>query len=348
MRYFLSIFAAFVSFSFNLSAQDQCQQACSEEELCRGVFYINDKAINYFSNYPLNQPNDCVKQVIFAIHGTERNSWSRYEAVIDGAKAEKKESQVLVISPFFKTEEDEPKNGEAFWSNHGWKQGNTSNNDRKNISSFAVIDAMIDNVVGQNNFLELKKISVTGHSAGGQFTQLYALTSQSPQTYSQLEFSFLVLNPSNYSYLNQFRPHPWVDNKFEVPVYMKRGQLRMVKKYEDFFGDCASSFNNYKYGLEDRNSYSKNFYDQQLKEQFISRNVFYFLGSKDNLEDEYLNDSCGAKIQGKNRLDRGIKFFNYLNSFYPEHHHAQGIVEDVGHDARQMYLAKVVRDALFN
>lgn len=341
--YLLAFFLSLSSFTEN-----DCARPCTDRDECAWSFYIGLRKVDLYSNYSLVEENDCIKHIVVAIHGTGRDAWQRFDDVSDAVRDGGKGSETLILSPFFKTDEDEDvlEYNDYFWSSDGWKKGNTSNIGRNDISSFEVVDLLLDSVINSNNFDNLSKATITGHSAGGQFTQLYALNSPITSLFPALNFSFLVLNPSNYSYLNDYRPHPTTEGLFEVPVILSGLRLKMKSPYNKTAGDCPNSYNDYKYGLDERNIYSNQFSKSELIDQFIPRDVHYFLGSEDIYQDDSLDKSCSAKIQGKFRLERGNNFFNFLNQFYPSHHHARVVVPGIGHDAEAMYESAEVKSVL--
>lgn len=336
----------FFALASSFQAYADCARPCTSREDCAWSFYIGFKKVDFYSNYSLLEENECIKHIVVAVHGTARDAWSRFDDVGDAVRDGGKRSETLILAPFFKTDEDILDDNDYFWSDEGWKKGNTSNTGRSDISSFEVTDLLLDSVINSHAFDNLNKVTITGHSAGGQYTQLYALNSPITSHFPSLDFSFLVLNPSNYSYLNDFRPHPTIENLFEVPVYLSGFRLRMKSPYNKTAGDCPNSYNDYKYGLNERNIYSNQFSKSELIEQFLARDVHYFLGSEDRYQDSNLDTSCSAKIQGKHRLERGLNFFNFLNGFFPGHNHQSAIVAGVGHDAEAMYESASVKDVL--
>lgn len=335
----------FFLLSLSIGTHATCPTPCKNEAACLSQYFIGTRKVDFYSNYPLDQSNNCIEHVIVAIHGTTRDAYSRFSDVRDAVKAHNLESKTLIIAPYFKTDEDNPDWNDYYWSSDGWKKGNTSNTGWRDVSSFSVTDLMLESVLSSNDFVSVNHVSITGHSAGGQYTQLYALTSPSPDNFSYLDFSFLVLNPSNYSYLNEYRPHPTTAGLFEIPVYLSGSRLKMKSPYNKTAGDCPNSYNDYKYGLNERNLYSEDISNNDLIYQYLNRHVFYFLGSLDTLQDSYLDTSCSAKIQGRYRLERGNNFFNFLNTFY-YHNHELFIVDGVGHDAGKMYASSIVQNVL--
>lgn len=308
-------------------------------------YFIDNRKIDFYSNYPLDQINSCIEHVIIAIHGTTRDAYSRFNDLRNTVKANNLESKTLIIAPYFKTDEDDLDFNDYYWSNDGWKKGNTSNTGHQDISSFSILDLLLESIISSNYFLFIKKVTLTGHSAGGQYTQLYALSSPIVEDFPFLSFSFLVLNPSNYSYLNAYRPHPNIINFFELPVYVSNNKLKMKDPYNSTAGDCPNSYNDYKYGFDEKNAYTSKYSNSDLRYRFLNRKVYYFLGALDTLQDNYLDKSCSAKIQGRHRLERGKNFYNFLNTYY-SHQHELFIVDNVGHNAKDMYNSSTLKNIL--
>lgn len=348
MRYLFLAILVYINLSRPVQSAQVCPKSCSVSQNCLRNYYIGSKKIDLYSNFPLDQPNNCIKQVVFAVHGSERNAQSRYEAALDAATGLSKQDQVLIISPFFKTLDDNPSASDFYWSSSGWRQGNTSNNSGTNISSFSVADAIFRSVINGGRFPYLLGASVTGHSAGGQYAQMYALTTGAPKEHSKISWQFLVLNPSNYTYLNSNRPYPNNNNYFERPTYWSGISWQMKAPYAQVAGNCPNDYNDYKYGVEERNSYANYYSSNTLITQYVARKVYYFLGALDNdSNDESLDKSCEAKLQGAHRLERGKNYFNFLNRYHAGHRHSLGIVDGVGHDSRAMYDSQIVKTALF-
>src|SRR5262249_37848391 len=138
----------------------------------------------------------------------------------------------------------------------GWKQGNLSINSGTQVSSFSVADTILDNVFTSGQFPFIYSATITGHSAGGQYTQMYGLTTLLPSDHPEVDFQFLVLSPSNYTYFNTYRPYPNIDDYFEVPVYWAGGTWVMKPVYQSAAGNCPTTYNNYKYGMVKRNTYA--------------------------------------------------------------------------------------------
>lgn len=319
MRAAIAIFFGMLTFS--LFAMEQ-RSTTSERFTFQGHHVFVE------TNRPLNDFNEDVDRIIVAIQGNKRDARARVRAIKKAARPTNVTKRILIISPKFKIEKDERDKGELYWTNNGWKQGDDSIGDA--ISSFAVLDAILHSIITSGKFPRLSSVFVSGHSAGAQFAQRYALTSQLMEKLPKVQFSFLVLNPSSYAYLNKFRPDPHHDGNF---MKLSEKELR---------------YNRYKYGLTTLNPYAKPLTNKRLRNQYLNRTVYYVLGQDDNDPcHEELDCSAEAMLQGRNRLERGRLYFAYLKAFYSPNLHHKIEVPDVGHDAKKMYATETVKAVLF-
>ncbi|GMW06369.1 MAG: hypothetical protein AMXMBFR8_11660 [Nevskiales bacterium] len=146
-------------------------------------------------------------------------------------------------------------------------------------------------------------VAVVGHSAGGQFVMRYAAGTPLQG------LTFIVANPSSYMYLNGSRP----------------------------FGSSATcrDYDEYHYGLDELNDYMSS----GVVRDFPDRNVIYLLGDRDTKVDKYLDTSCEANRQGRNRYERGLQFYNHLTQVYGRPVQRKVIVRGVGHSPSRMLKA---------
>lgn len=80
----------------------------------------------------------------------------------------------------------------------------------KTVSSFDVLDQMLGILTDRDLYPNLNKISILGHSAGGQMVQRYAIMSLLAAAYDEddvdwIDMQFVVANPSSYTYLDERR-----------------------------------------------------------------------------------------------------------------------------------------------
>ncbi|MFQ5825014.1 MAG: FlgD immunoglobulin-like domain containing protein [bacterium] len=292
----------------------------------------------YYSNYSLGDNNNDVNRAVVVIHGTNRNADDYYERILNPAKnANGADKTTIIIAPQFLIEIDieahNLPNNILFWSSGGWKRGDRSLNTNKNprpvrISSFAVIDTILHRLAMRNP--NLQTIVVAGHSAGGQFVNRFAAGSQMEQTLSAqfgIQFRYIVANPSSYLYFNEERRVEGTVDQFAVPTAT----------------GCQWTYDEYKYGLDNLNSYMSNVGVTQIRTQYQQREIVYLLGEDDNNPNHSsLDKSCPAMLQGMHRLERGIIYYKYLAYYFGAQIHNQqyqAIIPNVGHSSSDIFAS---------
>ncbi|MBL6989997.1 MAG: hypothetical protein ISR65_09475 [Bacteriovoracaceae bacterium] len=330
---------------------------CLDASSCRGMITMSGKKIPYYRNYPLSGPNVSVSKAIVVIHGNGRTASSYFESIVQAARIaegryrSRATSSTIIVAPHFRFKSDMD-NAEAskslYWDN-GWKAGNDAKN--KQISSYQVIDHILGRLNDRNRFPKLKKITMVGHSAGGQFVQRYAAGSKKPSSLrSSLGIKFIVANPSSYMYLNDKRRVPGTSN-FSLPFVVipfppfVAPHPKFPKVKEDDESDdnskrnmfCPDSYHKYKYGMNGRNRYMNKSSKSTTRSQYKKRSVVYFLGTDDDVWDEDLAISCSAMVQGKNRYQRGANFKKFMDKFYNGHKHSFKKAQGIGHTSRGMF-----------
>ena len=105
-------------------------------------------------------------------------------------------------------------------------------------------------------------------------------------------------------------------------------------------------YNDYPYGFLDRNPYMKQTTESEIISRFARRNITVLIGGADT-ETEYLDMTCSANLEGKNRYERGVIFYNYLKQFLPGSNSALVVVPNVGHNDELMYNSEPGRKVLF-
>ena len=174
-------------------------------------------------------------------------------------------------------------------------------------------------------FPNLERVVVAGHSAGGQFCNRLAAGSRAEQALESrgqdILLRYIVANPSSYLY---FSPERWTGTgsyQFAVP---DGSQIAQCPGYDD-----------YKFGLQDRNNYMSLLDENTLRAQYAGRQVIYLLGGNDTQWDYYLDTSCPADFEGQNRLERGNVYFAYLRQEFGgqiTRRQRKVIIPGIGHD----------------
>ncbi|WFD33285.1 hypothetical protein MCUN1_000098 [Malassezia cuniculi] len=246
-------------------------------------FYINSK-------YTASN----IKRAIIVWPGMWRDSW-RYAAMTNNAYEIAKsmygveDGSVLIIAPLFLNEGDKQSGSVAddyvFFKDAGWSVGGTTHNENGTITSFAIIDKLIDYVTNTREFPNLEKVVMVGHSLGAQANQRYAVLSDR----GNKPISYWFGNPGAYTWLSNKRPDStsgcdnfdsWpngIGNADSVSVYGRR----RLKKNKD-----------------------------GLVQDFLNRETMIALGLTDNGGH---SSSCEKNVQGANRLQKGANFILHLN-----------------------------------
>lgn len=302
----------------------QLQLAPGRNDACRGRLSIGDRfKVRYYRNYPLGQRNFAVTLALVTIHGRLRRPNRVFRSTIAAAQKVGKLESTIILAPYFMNEEDRPAPNELYWRKSGWVRGDRSTRNLPvRISSYEVIDIILQRLGNRRLFPNLKKIALIGHSAGGQFTQRYAAGNQIEEKLSGVGVKYVVANPSSYLYLS--------DRRF----WLSAGT------------NC--DYNSYKYGLEDRNSYMRRLSAGEIVNQYRQRNVVYLLGDRDVESDRFLSQTCAANLQGPNRYLRGRTYMGYLNLFFRPHNHKMVVVKNVGHNSHAMYTSAQGLTVLFD
>jgi|GEM_PF-85017 len=325
-----------------------CQAQVSE--IATTAFSIDINGLSFkvpcYVSKDLTQKDNAVTRFIIVVHGNNRNAADYNLAMLTAAAESQAMHNTLIVAPQFLTQTDinhfKPGDDYLFWYNSGWKIGDLSRDTGTNprdekISSFSVLDQLIVHVLSSGNFPEIKDIIVAGFSAGGQFVNRYAASSpvyeQIKQTYG-MEIRYMVGAPSSFLYMNNERRVAGSADQFAVPVT-----------------NCLE-YNDYKYGLNNRNNYLAQTTDSLLIARYEARNILYLAGSQDNNPNaSALDKSCPAMLQGGHRLERMLIYFNFLKYFYGsgiEGRQQFQVVSGVGHDHNAIFRSATARAWMWN
>lgn len=281
----------------------------------------------------LDQGHADVTRAIIVIHGALRNAEGSFTAMQHAMTlAGEAGRHALILAPQFLSEVDAVRYPVPLdipvWSVDGWKDGSLSeirrddSTDRR-VSSFAVLDALLQTLSNRQHWPALDLVVLAGHSAGGQFVQRYAVAGRAPTMLSHhgIHTRFVVANPSSYLYFDARRP---TEHGF-APFPQTR----------------CRGFDHYKYGLEAPNAYVAAQTPQALMWHYARQQVIYLLGTLDaDAAHPFLDRSCAAEAQGPTRLARGQAYYQYLplvlgHEVVQRQHRT--LVEGVGHDHQSMF-----------
>jgi pimeloyl-ACP methyl ester carboxylesterase len=282
-----------------------------------------------YRTHSLDARNDRVVRALIVVHGMNRDAenYFRAAAFLAGALED-----TAVIAPRFASAaggncRDALAEDELSWPCDNWRSGGASLNNEE-ITSFDFTDAILRKLALRQAFPNLKLIVVSGHSAGGQYAERYAMGNTAHETLG-VPVRYVVSNPSSYAYLDGARPN--ADGSAFTPF---PGAVR------------CPAYNRWPYGLENRSGYTAKLSGEQLQKQLASRPVTYLLGELDTLPIGGFDISCAAMAQGASRRARGEAWVKYVNKEFGADQKAV-IVPLCGHNARCMFATDDALPLLF-
>lgn len=320
-----------------------------------------------------------VRVVVVIIHGSGRNADEYLYAGMVSSKIQEDypSENVVVIAPRFLSvlddilvipvpafyNQENPKRvspmvwNETYPIAHTWRFGADAIHPSQDISSYDAMDSIIEFFTANKRFQNLERIVVAGHSAGGQFTHRWALTSNSPAWSSSsgrgnysgnspytddtvqdhlrrrmvsenrktqpIIIRAIAANPRSYCYLDARR---FINDTFQFP-----------SKFT--INDCPG-YDQWEWGLDDGGRLPTPYRDRaiesvdgnrtQLIQRYAGRNVIYLSGENDT---EVLHGSCeDDHFQGKFRRERSERFFQSLPQIFGSQVHSRMVIQNVGHD----------------
>ncbi len=153
----------------------------------------SNEKLNYYTYLP-NKVNDSM-QVIFVMHGTDRNAMDYLEAWIDFADA----NNYLIVAPEFrelmKEETFDYQEGNIWNQQHEWNH--------KDDWAFSTVERIF-HVLKSSNALAVDSFLIFGHSAGAQFVHRMVLFM--PEAHIKRAFA---ANAGWYTFPNQEEKFPY-------------------------------------------------------------------------------------------------------------------------------------------
>ena len=285
---------------------------------------VNGGVFSYFGSHDLEGTNTEIQDALIIIHGSDRNADTYYTTGELIAGKLNRSNNILIIAPHFKLASDTLLPYELTFTDEGWLRGDESI--QLPVSSFDVMDKFVSLLLDRTHFPNLKTITITGHSAGGQLTQRYAIGNSF--RFGRVQIRYVVANPGSYAYLTPKRPVKGSPGMFEIPD-----------------SSTCSNFNDFKYGLNHLNSYMAHTHYRKMVRRYLNRDVTYLLGEKD-LDTTELDNDCPAQMQGSTRFERGLNFKADIDYLFPKNHHTLVTVPEVAHSERALYTSELGMKAL--
>ena len=281
----------------------------------------------FYGSYPIFDATaewTGLSTAVIVIHGLNRNADDYFGYQMSALQALGREDEVALIAPFFKNAQ-EAAGGELYWSGSGWREGRASAGSVQ-LSSFAVIDRLIDQLADRERFPALERIVVIGQSSGALFTHLYAGANAVEEAYPELEFSYLVGESQYFYYPDERRIDP-ATNQLYTPT-------------------GCTGYDLWPLGYRVLPPYLSAVDPATFNERFLSRSVTYLLGNGSGTDGALNTTDCYATLLGPTRYQRGENMFRYLELAYPDHRHERVVVPGVAHDAVELYRSATFRDLL--
>ncbi|RKF31563.1 alpha/beta hydrolase [Paraburkholderia fungorum] len=293
-----------------------------------------------FANGNWLVPLPGVRRAVILIHGRLRNADAYFDlaqracALAGGDAAE-----TLLIVPQFLASADVGAHAlpasTLHWEWTSWMGGENAEGPAP-ISSFDVLDTILQTLASREQFAGLTEVVIAGHSGGGQVVQRYAVVTrgEAPLVGCGIAVRYVVANPSSYVYFDAMRPTASGEFVAFDPV-------------------ACPSFNRWKYGLDDLPAYASNGggpgFADALESLYVRRDVTVLLGGADcDPRHPALDRSCAAQTQGENRLARGLTYARYMALRHPEAaKHRTFVIDGIGHDAKGIFASPHGLAALF-
>jgi len=286
------------------------------------------------ADWDIAQPQ--VERAVIVIHGKLRNADVYYrtaERARDAAGLDP--ATTLLIAPQFLATLDMPVHDlpadMLHWKDNAWMGGEPADGNVP-LSSYAVLDAIVERLADRHRFPNLKRITFAGHSGGAQVVQRYAVAAHEAQTLTRegIRVDYLVSSPSSYVYFDATRP-------------TERGG------FAPFDPARCANFDDWKYGMQARPPYVNDRSVAQLEAAYVHRNVTYLVGGNDDdPRQAALDRSCPAEAQGPQRLVRGERYFQYLQARHPEGLDQRfHVVPGVGHNGARMLTSSCALATMF-
>jgi Alpha/beta hydrolase family len=292
------------------------------------------RVVTYISDLAIDGPHPGIARAVLVVHGIKRDGDRYWRALARAARRAGPgiHARTYLLAPQFFTRGDlrerDRDPGVLAWKARDWKEGGSSR--AGDVSSFDALDALLARLADRTSFPDLRTVVLAGHSAGAQLLQRHAAASAAGDGLARAGVAtrYVVINPSSYLYLDATRPGFGPDGGFAVPP---PARLAACPAYDD-----------YKYGLRKPIPILAPLAAEEIKARYGSRQVVYLVaGEDDDPNDESLDRSCAAMMQGRTRLERGHFFQQHLANIYGEairDRHVLTIVPGLGHEG-----AKILR-----
>lgn len=322
---------------FNLNFKTQVDDTiyyrppCTSIADCKRSVMISKESVqgnfDFYSNYDIYEDKakwENLKKAVIVIHGGSFNADDYFGHLTSTFLDLGLSNSTVLISPHFKSEAEN--SDDLYWRPYIYRDGKLSGSQLK-ISSFEVLDIIIDRLSNKEFFPVLDEIIVTGTSSGGRMTHTYAAANRSESKYSSINFEYIVSNSQYFYYPNSERINEQTNN-----LYSPSG---------------CSGMNNWPFGYQNVPEYINVLDKESFDNIFINRSVTYLNGNGNYENGDINTDNCEYVLLGSTRFKRGENMFRYMNLKYNDNHnHKRVIVDGVSHNGRRMYQSSEFKSLL--
>lgn len=313
-----------------------------EVEVAGGRYPLTQDGVSivlpYLSSHDLSAPNPAITRLVVAIHSSSYNPGvylKRVERLLEDVPGEK--SRTLVVAPHFLDEDVLPGALErdfVYWTNYPFRGSSKASWEGRKLrfSAFEAVDGLLQDLVAKGNYPNLRSVVILGHSAGGQMVNRYAAAGRFESDAANprgIEVRYLVMAPSSYLYFSGERGTGGATDHFSVPQNPPKG------------------YNDWGYGLSKLYSYHKRcgVTADWMIAQYRKKRVLYLVGSEDrDPSDTSLARFPEAMVQGRQRLERGQTYYNFLVHFFGDsikERQRFEVVPGARHSGRELMQAAV-------
>ena len=297
-----------------------------------------------YRSFPLDTRNVAITRAVIVVHGAGRDADNYYRSALAGAFLAGALQTALVIAPRMASNagagcRDTLAQNEISWDCNTWRSGGPSVS-QPTVTSFDFLDEILRKLARRDVFPNLRGIVVTGHSAGGQVTNRYGMSSKIHDALG-VPVQYVVANPSSYAWPTDERPTgraAWPIQAGAPGFVPAMGaDTAAFRSLRD--GRGCTVYNDWPYGFRNRTGYVAALSDSQLTRQLVSRPFTYLLSEVDVLPLSGFDGSCAAMAQGPTRQARGQAYAKYVNERLGGHHQVV-VVTGCGHNGRCIYTSE--------
>jgi hypothetical protein len=321
-----------INFSFKTQIDDTIYERppCLNTSTCKQSTIITHTTgkgnFDFYANYPIYEEKakwQKLEKAVIVVHGASVNPDDYYRYMTTTLEALGISKKTVLIAPDFKSTAGT--SGDLYWSSLGYRDGKASNGTTQ-ISSFEVLDILINRLADKNFFPVLNEIVITGQSSGGLFVHTYAAGNRSESNHKNIHFEYIV-SESQYFYYPTNERIDEQTNKVYVPTNCNGLQF-------------------WPFGFEVVPKYVSTMDRATFNDRFVNRSITYLLGNGSGSDSELNITDCEAVLSGLSRYKRGENMYLYMNLKYPNHKHKKTIAQGISHNGSAIYNSPEFRSLL--